>query len=220
VIDPSPTVAERSPLPTLGNVASALPDFILSAFCLTAWVAPGRLAPDAVNWILLTMLLEFVVMHSAAFMGLQLIATGDRRARALSVLGLGLFYSIFAGGFAAAFHSWWPLVSFWLLTLNRLTGVLFKQSPGGEERAFLQAGWAASGISYLLGAGLTTFLPLPRLGITADVVSELHLTGSGLWVSEPWRVVAFGVLYFAAMGAFEWTGFRSLRVRMVTSEAS
>jgi hypothetical protein len=89
--------------------------------------------------------------------------------------------------------------------------VLFRQAPSGDERAFLQAGWAASAISYLLGVAVTVVLPVPRLGLTPAIVHALALPGSGLWISQPWRVVAFGALYYAAVGAFEWTGFRALR---------
>ena len=215
---PEPVTQDESS-PLSARLASALPDFALSAFCLIAWIAPAQLAQGSVRWILLAMLLEFVVMHSAAFMGVQLYAPGPRRQRALAVLGLGGFYSLFAGGFALAFHTWWPLTSFWLLTLNRLSGVLFRQAPTGDERAFLQAGWAASAISYLLGVGLTIVLPVPRLGLTAAVVRTLDLPGSGLWIAQPWRVVAFGALYYAAVGSFEWTGFRALRSGLPASRA-
>lgn len=37
---------------------------------------------------------------------------------------------------------------------------------------------------------------LPELGVTAGVQVELALPGSGLWIDEPQRVLAFGALYF------------------------
>lgn len=61
-------------------------------------------------------------------------------------------------------------------------------------------GWAISVALYVACCLVTAFLPMPRFGITPDVVAALHLPGSGLWIAEPHRVLAFGVLYFALTG--------------------
>ena len=57
----------------------------------------------------------------------------------------------------------------------------------------------ASALAYLGGAIFTAFVPLPSLGITPEVIENLHLTGSGLWIEQPWTVLAFGALYFALL---------------------
>ena len=55
----------------MGNLANrvfaALPDAVTSAIFLTAWIAPGVLGPVWVKNLMLTMLIEFIVMHSGAF---------------------------------------------------------------------------------------------------------------------------------------------------------
>lgn len=56
---------------------------------------------------------------------------------------------------------------------------------------------------YLCFALLATILPLPRLGLTPAVLSARHLPGSGLWINQPPRVLAFGFLYFTAIGLSE-----------------
>lgn len=33
---------------------------------------------------------------------------------------------------------------------------------------------------------------------------SLNLPGSGAWIDEPHRVLAFGVVYFAAQAAIDW----------------
>jgi hypothetical protein len=162
---------------------------------------------------MLVMLLEFIIIHSAAFMGAVLFAPGSRGRRAWRVVGLGAFYSLFAGGFALAFKTAWPLWSFWGLTLNRMLSVLVGQAPEGEEREFLQRGWAACALAYLVFAFATIILPIPRLGITPDVVRTLGLQGEGLWVDQPWRVLAFGFVYFSAVGLSELFDHRWLRTR-------
>ena len=211
-VKPSPGIApDRSGPASLAHLASAMPDFALATACLLAWIAPEAFAFPIVPWVMLTMLVEFIVVHSAPFMGLQLVSDIPAARKVRNVIAIGGFYSIFLMGFSLAFHAWWPFVSFWTLTVNRLTVLLFRQAPAGEERATLQASWAAGALCYLAGAFLTTVLPLPRFGVTPEYVESLHLSGGGLWIAQPWRVVAFGALHFATLGFFEATGFRSLR---------
>ncbi|MFN8588419.1 MAG: hypothetical protein U0704_11550 [Candidatus Eisenbacteria bacterium] len=203
---------------TWPHLASALPDFALATVCVLAWIAPESLHEGVVPWILLTMLVEFVVVHSAPFMGLQLVADMPAARKVRNVVAIGGFYSIFLLGFSLAFHAWWPFTSFWLLTLNRLTVLWFRQGESGREGATLRASWAAGALCYLGGVFLTTLAPVPRLGLTVGYVESLRLSGGGLWIEQPWRVVAFGALYFAAIGFFEATGFRALLDRGARAE--
>jgi hypothetical protein len=127
----------------------------------------------------------------------------SRGGKATGLLALGGFYTLFVGAFSLAFKSWWPLVSFWGLTMNRTLGVLIGQVPSGEERDFVQRTWAVSALCYLVFTFATIALPLPRLGITPEVVVQQRLPGSGLWVEQPHRVIAFGFLYFTVVGFSE-----------------
>lgn len=184
------------------TLLSAIPDFLLAGSALLTWIDPSTLGPEKVRYFLLLMLLEFIVVHSAAFMGQAALSKAPRFGRAGSVLGLGAFYTLFVAGFAAGFHTWWPLWAFWLLTLNRLAGVLTArdQDPDADHAARIKAGWARGVLFYLLSAFATILLPLPRLGISADVVAAQHLTATGLWIEQPWRVVAMALVYFALQG--------------------
>jgi hypothetical protein len=206
------TLAASSPSTarTLRDLCSALPDFALACACLLAWVAPESLNAGVVPGILLTMLVEFIVVHSAPFMGLQVVSEQPAARKVRNVVVIGLFYSMFLMGFSIAFHAWWPFLSFWFLTANRLTVLVFSQADSGRERETLKASWAAGAICYLTGAGLTTMLPIPRLGLTPQFVSSLGLSGGGLWIEQPWRVMAFAAFYFAASGMLEATGFTML----------
>ena len=124
----------------LADVLSALPDFCLPATFLITWVRPLAFGDRMVAYLMLVMLLEFIVVHSAGFMGSAAMGSGDRRK-----------------------------------------GAVF----------------------YLVFVGITTVLPLPKLGITAAVVSAQELPGEGLWIEQPHRVIAFGFLYFSAWGISE-----------------
>ena len=191
--------------PTFRDLIAALPDLGMALFCLAVWIDPGRFGPDAVGYVVLVMLLEFVVVHSAAFMGAVAVGAIEPRAllrwgRAGAITGLGLFYSLFVLGFCLAFHTWWPMAAFWLLTANRLLGAIVGQgTTDADTRRLVMGGWAVGAMAYLFGAGATVMLPIPRLGISGG----LSGVGEGLWVDEPWRPVAFGVVYFAVVGWYE-----------------
>lgn len=209
------STAPRSPPPpqrayagvTLQGVLASIPDFALAGAFLVTWVDPYRLGPTSVQYYLLTMLLEFVIVHSAGFMGAVAFSRDHAHHRARNILGLGLVYSLFVGAFALRFESWWPLLAFWGLSLNRMLGVLMGDAPAGRDRQYVQAGWALAVMYYLGGAFVTLWLPLPELGLNRGVVSSLELPGGGAWLDEPQRVLAFGVIYFGLTGLGEVLGW-------------
>jgi hypothetical protein len=186
-------------------VASAVPDLALGLVYLGAWLVPTALTPGVFPTLTLIMLLEFIIIHSSGFMGSVIVSTAQPRAKVTGMLLLGGFYTLFIAAFSISFHTGWPLVSFWALMVNRLSGVLLKQAPDGEERAFLQRSWAVTTLFYLLGAFVTMLPWLPRLGLTRQVAATIHMPSSvsGAWVSEPHRLVAFGFVYFTAVGVSE-----------------
>jgi hypothetical protein len=194
------------------RIGPSLSNFALAGLFLVTWLDPGRLGAGAVAYAVLLMLLEFVVMHSSAFLGSASFAPGPRRARVVALLGLSAFYFVFVAGFALAFGSWWPVTSFLVLTVNRILAYVAAALPSGEEQIAIQRGLAASALLYLSGAFVTVFLPIPRLGITAGWLAAHPLPSSGLWVEEPQRPVVFGLLYFTALGVSEWFGHRWLPV--------
>jgi len=195
-------------VPLLPAVGAAIPDLALGIVYLVAWVAPQAFGVNIVPYLMLTMLLEFIIIHSSAFMGNVAIGNASKPAKLKLMIGLGAFYTLFVAGFAAGFKTWWPLASFWGLMLNRMLGQLLGQAPDGEEKAFLQRGWAVSVMCYLLGVFVTTLAPIPRLGLVGAFRDGLP--GSGLWVSQPQRVVAFGFIYFTLVGLSELAGHRWL----------
>lgn len=192
---------------TLRSVLASIPDFALAGAFLVTWINPYVLGELAVQYFLLTMLLEFIIVHSSGFMGSVAFSGGPMLSRMRHILGLGLFYSLFVGGFALGFSTWWPLYAFWGLTLNRMLGVLIGDAPVGQERKYVRAGWALSVMYYLGGAFATVLLPVPALGLTHEVRTALDLPGEGMWVDEPQRVLAFGVVYFALTGVGELLGW-------------
>lgn len=155
------------------------------------------------QYLMLVMLLEFIIIHSAAFMGALMFSNEPPLRRAKYIIGLGMFYSLFVVGFCLAFGDWWPMGAFWLLIFNRLMSGIFSGSESEEKKKFIAGMWGVNVGCYLAGVFATTLLPMPELGITPSVISSLDLPGEGVWIDEPYRVLAFGAFYFTAVGFFE-----------------
>jgi hypothetical protein len=77
------------------------------------------------------------------------------------------------------------------------------QAPSGKERGFLARSWAVGALLYLLAVMRTTVLPIPRLGVSSAIAGTANLPSGGLWVREPFRVLAAGFLYFTGLGVSE-----------------
>jgi hypothetical protein len=195
---------------TWAGVWSALPDFALAAQFLLMWIDPKILGAEYVSLFVGLMVAEFIVIHSSVFLGHVLLGGADRFGKAKAIVLIGLFYSLFFLGISLAVGAWYYLFAFWLLIANRLLGLWLGQVPTGEERALMQRGWAVTTLTYLLGVFATLFLPLPELGLTSSVVSSYGLPGEGVWVDEPHRAIAFGLLYYAVVGWSELYGHRSI----------
>ncbi|HKV70559.1 MAG TPA: hypothetical protein VJN62_04890 [Gemmatimonadales bacterium] len=185
---------------SLATWINAVADFCFAAVFLITWIAPNTFGEHTLRFLMLVMMMEFVVVHSSAFMGNVMISRANRGAQATALAGFGLFYSLFAGAFALAFKTWWPITMFWGQTLNRMLGVLFGQVPDDDQKAFIQRSWIASVLLYLVSAFVTIVMPMPRLGITSTVIAAQQIHSSGLWVEQPQRVLAFGVMYFLLTG--------------------
>ena len=199
---PPDFVPVQNPLHT--RILTALPDFGIAAVFFITWLAPRTLGDRTVAYLMLVMLLEFIIVHSSGFMGsVMLNKPLSARMKIKALLGFGVFYALFAIGFSLGFQAWWPLWTIIVMTLNRMMIVLLGQMPDDQERAYIQRGWAVSALCYIVLVTVTIFLPLPRLGITRAEVVVQDLPGSGLWVNEPHRVIAFGFLYFLATGLSE-----------------
>jgi hypothetical protein len=190
---------------TLPRLLAAAPDAITSAIFLTAWIAPSIPGPQAVKNLMLTMLIEFIVVHSSAFYaGIAASSEVSRLKRTLMMLGLAAFYMMFVGAFAFAFDSTWPLFAFGWLLLSRFAHLWTHPVQGSRETERMMMMWAASCGAYVLGAIATVALPLPALGMTPGFVASMHLSGSGEWIERPQTVLAFGWLYFAVQALVKY----------------
>jgi hypothetical protein len=187
----------------LTDVASALPDLLLAGVFALVWLDPGRAGLPSVRRLVMTVLLEFFIVHSSGFMGV--IAIGNRR-RLKSVwltLGLGAFYTLFIAAFAAGSGDWWLLGSFWLLMLNRLLGLLLGQAPDDRREFLIMGNWAFTVAAYLFAVCVGVMANVPALGITVSVIGAQGFSVGGLWTEQPQTALAAGAIYFAIVGLWE-----------------
>lgn len=202
--------------PRLAAVLSAIPDFAIAGVALVTWISPARVGEEKVAWFLGLMLLEFIVVHSSAFLGAVALSDAPRAKRFAQAFALSAFYTMFAAAFALGMKHWWPLWAFWALSANRMLGILLGQAPSGRERDFAMASWGAGAACYLLGAFATVILPIPRLGVRRSMLGDIAEDSGGVWVDDPHRVVAFAALYFTLIGLFtlfshRWTPATAIR---------
>lgn len=203
--EPEPTEPQGY---TIAHLFSALPSFCLSGVFLITWIAPEALGEKMISYLMLVMLLEFINVHAAGFMGNTIISESGRGKKAMMIIGLGVFYTLFVGAFALAFKQWWPVGAFWGLVFNRLLGVLLGKAPNGQEKSMIQTSWAIGVFCYVMLVFATVILPVPSFGVTSQVIAQQGFTMRGLWIDEPYRMMAFGFLYFAAIGITELFSYK------------
>lgn len=194
------------------RILAALPDAITASVFLVLWVAPFAFGESGVRNGMLLMLVEFVLIHATAMMGGAMESRESRLAQLKVVLGFSLFYALFIAAFAFSFREWWPVYAFLWLLLAKLMRI-FGAADSEQAHQRRQSDWALACMLYLLGCFATLLLPLPRLGISRDVLPQLGLSGSGEWVDNPHTVIAFGALYF---GLLAWARFKDFSLKVTT----
>ena len=204
---PFAPAAERSQLSRVSAALVALaPQFATAVTFLAAWIAPARMPPAFVRGLLVAMLLEFLLLHSYAFLNLATgvregAKTGERLRGALAALGFGAFYLLMAGAIGLATQSMMPVWTILWLVGSRIFEIVVAGEPGSGVASTRTASWLRHLLLFIVLLILTAVVPLPALGLSSEVVAGLELSGSGVWVEKPQSVLAFGFLYFG-LGAY------------------
>jgi hypothetical protein len=200
------------------------PDLVTCAFFVIVWWNPLVFGPLSVRTAMLTMLLEFFLVHATGFFTVfanDLHSSKWKRIGAMA--GLSSFYVLMISAYAMAFHEWWPLLAFGWLLAGKVAWVWSGKAdvydPDGSRATFRQmAAWAGSVALFLGGVAYTSIADIPRWGMTQALQPQfgLDMASEGIWESQPHRVVAFGALYFgvtfvAKVLLAAWDGWRARR---------
>jgi hypothetical protein len=180
----------------------AFPELLSAAILLALWVEPLRFGTDWFRSGVLTLLLEFFVIHASGFMAVLMYDPDTPRAtRALQVGGLGAGYLVFISAFAWGFDAWWMLAAFVWLCFSKLQAIWSGTTPTERDRTLAIVSWALSVAAYLGMVALTAFADIPALGVTPEIRDAAGFDAhGGLWEAEPHRALAGAVLYFTLMG--------------------
>ena len=165
---------------------------------LITWIAPGTFGARTVHHLTFVMVLEFIIVHASGFMGALANRESIRSVRAGQFFGLITLYTVFALSFSSMYGNLWPLFAFWTLMLSRFPAVVLRP-PDFNGQFVLMANWAGMVFLYVMGVFLTAVAPIPRLGVTPEVVALQEFGIGGLWPEEPHRALAFGTLYFTGL---------------------
>jgi len=181
-----------------GGFYAALPDAVTAGGFALVWMSPFVFGPLSVKTAMLTMLVEFFLVHATGFF----TAFGNdqyasRRQRVAMLLGLSLFYVLMIGAFAWSFHAWWLLLAVAWLLVGKILWVVQNPKPDDGSMTRQMMAWAGSVVVFLGGVFFTSIADIPRWGMSSDLGPKFGLDPQGgLWEAEPHRVVAFGVVYF------------------------
>jgi hypothetical protein len=183
------------------HLLKALPELVSAGILYVLWIEPQRFGPEWFKSGVLTMLLEFFVVHATGFMSVLMHdPETSKRKRSLQILGLSVFYVLMIGAFAWGFDAWWMLWAFGWLCFSKLQAIWSGGPPTEHHRLVAIASWALSVAVYLGAVGISVTQDIPALGATPELRDAAGFTGSGEWEREPWRALAAGVVYFIAMG--------------------
>ena len=183
---------------------AALPDGITAAMFLAVWIHPFIFGELSVKTAMLTMLVEFFLIHATGFFtAIANQPRSDRKLRIGGVLGLSVFYVLMIGAFAWSFGEWWPLLAFGWLAVGKLAWIRNSAPLSDDDTMWQMAAWAGSVVAYLFACAFTVMVPMPRLGMHEELQPQFGFGQgqSGLWIEQPQTVVAMGALYFGLLCA-------------------
>lgn len=194
-------------IPWVAAIATTVPCFYLSWVLANVWHDP--MAWNDGSWVRLgvgLLLLEFILLHSGAFMVGVLGQQQNSKQQFKVAATLLTFYTLVVWGFAMSLDTPALLWIFAGIIMGRSLNLLL--NPEDSKQALM----ARSGIGvllYLLVVFGTVFLPIPELGITGSVLNEVYPDrGGGLWERQPERAIAGAALYFFLIGLAEITVLR------------
>lgn len=179
---------------------AAIPDFLTAAGLVLIWLRPDLPPGPWVAAGMLTLLMEFFVVHAGGFYMVIAMGKASKAQRTRQLSGLAAFYLVLVAACAWMMQAWWMVGAFGWLTVSRI--VMLWRAPAASESQLKLAiiTWAASVFFFLMAVALGASIPWPALGLTPEAVAASGIGRGANWLDQPQSAVAGGLLYFIAMG--------------------
>jgi hypothetical protein len=182
-------------LPLANRIGSALPDLVMAGLFLWCWLSPLAWHPKLASELGSLVLMLFFTMHSSIFLTAASGGPQDSGRRLVGALIMLAFYLPVAGAFAYFHGGWTPFAGFaWLLLANVAT-MLAARGPDDFQSRRMRFYWGSAAGYYILAGLAIAVLPLPQLGFR-----NASVDWPVWWSIDRQNVVAWGLLYFGAMG--------------------
>lgn len=191
------------PAPRWQMALGGLPDLGTALACFLSWQHPEVLGAAWVKLMVITVLAEFLVIHSGGFMATFGNLPRSRLGRIGAHLGLASFYFLFIWALAMSLDAPWLYGLFGWLFFSKLL-VSYSANRGARLAIREQMiDWPFAVAAYLLsiGAGFIAFEAVHG-GISEQVFIDAGLGDAGLFEDKPWTALAAGSIYFTAMGLY------------------
>lgn len=193
--------------PQRARILAAAPDFTLALIFLLAWIAPRLFGLESVQNLILVLVFEFVILHSAAVLVAVLLGGFSAQGGRTTLVVVSLFYLLFGVGFSFIIGAYWPVIAIVVLTINRMMTLRQTLEGPRRKRYGVIVAWALTFGAYIAAMIVGAVFPWPALGLDAEVVAFLTDRASGSMVEVPQSSMAFGVLYYGGLGLADWFGF-------------
>jgi hypothetical protein len=181
---------------------------------LMLWSSPD--AGDAATIYSLSMLMafEFVMVHSGAFMS---ALSGSK----LGLLGLVVFYGLFAFGFNYAMPNNDIAFVYMFVVLNRVRFFFYKKNEDSFSKTFIESIIRLLVYFFLVIPITLSNEYIPALGLTEEYLTssgyqEIRGNSSGVFIEKPQVALLFGFVYYSVLAGLELrTILKSRKIKAV-----
>jgi len=203
--------AEAAPAPPdtlIDRIARCIAPLAAAVLFVTAWIDPARLSRETIHSLRATMVVEFLAIHSGAFLCFLLIrASKDSRKMVSSLLLMVPLFLIYVGAawnIQKQVHAWWPLLAAaWLL--GGRVAPLFIGDAERQRAAITRvvAEWACALAVFIASSAIVQNAGLPLGALATLDPASFPIAGWKSSLSVP-QEIQWGALHFAALTVLAW----------------
>ena len=171
------------------------PSFWLSAMFLITWIRPYTFGVNTIDHLRIVIVLEFLAILAYPF-SLNIWDPEARDFRIGCLIPFAGFFGLQVLGIVMTLHKWWPIVTFILLTYDRVRLASANYGNLTAMRGLIDY-WRQSAIIFWLGMVASFLLSKVQFGVTDEVISRQQFKGDLTYI------LAMGTSYYLILGL--WT---------------